>query len=252
MICLYVFRLVSNFTSTIMIHASISCADLLMNMLLILLKLVFQNKILRNENPSILVFFNFWSIAHTFVGFLIFSVKKCIYIVFKKHRRYEAKRSKRTIKSAYREIFVYPERVFQANGNQSVSERRISKGELISATRCANPVRPSLLLWGARNARYPLFPPADCRLPRHVNVNVPSRANAGYFPGLFHLHVRVVSPNVYRKSHVRDSDSEFATERVNYLKYYRVPSPKRRSFQWESKRFFVTLLQLISRIFRDQ
>ena len=115
-----------------------------------------------------------------------------IYFVFKKHRQYEAKHSKRTIKSACREIFVYPERVFQANGNQSVSERRISKGELISATRCANPVRPSLLLWGARNARYPLFSPADCRLPRHVNVNVPDRANAGYFPGLI-PHPRPVS-----------------------------------------------------------
>lgn len=47
------------------------------------------------------------------------------------------KQSKRTIKSTRREIFVYPERVFHSNGNQSASEQRTSKGELISATRSA-------------------------------------------------------------------------------------------------------------------
>lgn len=39
-------------------------------------------------------------------------------------------------------------RLFQTSGNQSASERRISKEELISGARRANPVTASLLLLG--------------------------------------------------------------------------------------------------------
>lgn len=98
-------------------------------------------------------------------------------------------------------------RLFQTSGNQSASERRISKEELISGTRRANPVKASLLLLGeAYNALYPLFPRADCPLPRRVNLNVLHRCHQRCTTLLSTFNIPIpLLRNEHRKIRVRDS-----------------------------------------------